>query len=319
MTSTLLPSRLVRRRFAGTRCVVTGASSGIGRAVAEQLAVAGASVVLTGRDGHRLGEVEARLRGSGVEAGRLHVVTADLTRAEERRRLFQAVARRFDGGLDLLVNAAGVGAYGPFVSHDPLVLARVLEVNVVALAEVCRLAYPLLRRGGRASVVNLGSIVARRGLPGRAEYAASKFAVAGYTESIRAEWSFDGIQVLLFNPGFTDTAFERNAVVDTAYLKTADRRRMTAEFVAGRLLWAVARGRAEATVSGPGRLLLAVNRVAPRFVDWGLGRWVRALYRRSGLEPGEIPVAGGVPTGGESASGPSARPVSAVCGRMADT
>ena len=125
---------------------------------------------------------------------------------------------------------------------------------------------------------NIGSIVARRGLPGRSEYSASKFAVAGFTEAIRAEWARDGIDVLLLNPGFTATEFERNLVVDTAVYKTDHRRTMTADRVARATLRALARGRNEVTLSAPGRLLLLVNRLAPRFVDWGLGRWTRRLY-----------------------------------------
>ena len=86
-----------------------------------------------------------------------------------------------------------------------------------------RRSCPLLRRGDRPSLVNLGSIVARRGLPGRSEYSASKFAVAGFTESIRAEWAKFGIHVLLLNPGFTATEFEQNLVVDTARVPTDHR------------------------------------------------------------------------------------------------
>jgi short-subunit dehydrogenase len=277
-------SRLVRR-FADARCLVTGASSGIGRAVAERLAMAGASVVLTGRNRPRLEEVVGCLHDAGVPANRLHLETADLTQADDRCRLLASTDKAFDGSLDLLVNAAGVGAYGPFLTHDPTILTRLLDLNVVALAELCRLAHPLLRGGVRAAVVNLGSIVARRGLPGRSEYSASKFAVAGLTEALRAEWSFDGIHVVLVNPGFTATAFERNALIDTAYHRTADHRNMGAEAVASRLLDALVRQRNEVTLTAGGRLLLAVNRLAPRFVDHRLGAWVRALYRRSGLVP----------------------------------
>jgi short-subunit dehydrogenase len=196
--------------------------------------------------------------------------------------LFDAVSGHYSGALDLLVNSAGVGAYGRFESHDESVLRRVMEINFFALAEVCRAALPLLRRGRDPAVINIGSIVARRGLPGRPEYSASKFAVAGLTESLRAEWRIDGIHVLLVNPAFTATAFEDNLVIDTALYKVQHKRTMSAEAVAEAALKALLRGQNEVTLTFYGRLLLLTNRLFPRFVDWGLGRWTRRLYGREG-------------------------------------
>ena len=136
---------------------------------------------------------------------------------------------------------------------------------------MCRGVLPLLRKGRTPALCNIGSIVARRGLPGRSEYAASKFAVAGFTEAIRAEWWRDGIDVLLMNPGFTATEFEKNLVIHTAVYKTEHRRTMTAEFVAEATLRALERGKKEVTLSGPGRFLLLVNRVRPPVPRLGPG------------------------------------------------
>jgi short-subunit dehydrogenase len=259
------------------RALVTGASSGIGRALAVRLAAEGARLVLTGRDAGRLAAIRAELTRLHP-AAEVHVVPADLTSAADRDGVVAAARDALDGALDLVVNAAGVGAYGRFESHDGEVLRRVMELNLFALAEVCRATLPLLRRGSRPALVNVGSIVARRGLPGRSEYSASKFAVAGLTEAIRAEWAIDGIHVLLVNPGFTATAFEDNLVVDTAYYKTREKRMMSPDAVAAATLRAVDRRRKEVTLTLPGRLLLGTNRLLPRFVDWGLGRWTRKLY-----------------------------------------
>lgn len=256
-----------RRSFRDARCLITGASSGLGRAIAEELLADGARVVLTGRSSDRLDEADRAL-----------AVPADLASPDDRRRLLSTVSDHFDGALDIVVNSAGVGAYGRFESHDESVARRIFEINVFALMEICRGVLPLMRRGDRPSLVNLGSIVARRGLPGRSEYSASKFAVAGFTEAIRAEWRRDGIHVLLVNPGFTSTAFESNLVIDTAVYSTAHRRSMTADQVAKATLRALRRGSNEVTLSLPGRLLLGLNRVAPRFIDWSLGRWTRRLY-----------------------------------------
>lgn len=265
-----------RRTLQGARALITGASSGLGRALAASLAAQGARVILTGRSRERLETLRDELNGRRADTAM--AVAADLTQPADRARLFQAATDHFGGALDLLVNSAGIGAYGRFESHDEAVLRRVMEVNFFALAEVCRAALPLLRRGRQPAVVNLGSIVARRGLPGRPEYSASKFAVAGLTESLRAEWRIDGIHVLLVNPAFTATAFEDNLVIDTAVYKVRHKRTMTAEAVADQTLRAVRHGRNEVTLTPYGRLLLLTNRLTPRFVDWGLGRWTRRLY-----------------------------------------
>ena len=269
-----------RRRpsFRGARCLVTGASSGIGAAFARLLAAEGARVVLTGRSTDRLSAVAIELIDSGASPGDVVAVAADLTDPDDRRMLLSEASDRLGGALDLVVNAAGVGAYGRFESHEPSVLRDLLEINVIALAEICRGALPMLRRGDHPSLLNVGSIVARRGLPGRPEYSASKFAVAGLTEAIRAEWAIDGIHVLLLNPGFTTTAFERNLVVHTAIYRTESHRSMSPDEVARAGHDALLRGRNELTLTPRGRLLLAFNRFLPRFVDWGFGRWTRRLY-----------------------------------------
>ena len=267
-----------RRSFEAARCLVTGASSGLGQAIARHLVRAGARVLLTGRSLDRLQSTARSLIEEGANPDAVIVVDADLTEEEGRNKLIHAAADRF-GALDLAVNAAGVGATGHFDTHDATVLRRVFDINVFALIEMTRALLPLLRRGDRPSLVNIGSIVARRGLPGRSEYSASKFAVAGFTESIRAEWSKFGIHVLLLNPGFTATEFERNLVADTSRYPTQQKRVMTADRVAAETLEAIRRGLHERTLTREGRMLLLVNRMAPRLVDVGFARFTRRVFR----------------------------------------
>ncbi|HEU5116064.1 MAG TPA: SDR family NAD(P)-dependent oxidoreductase [Isosphaeraceae bacterium] len=267
-----------RRRFNDARCLITGASSGLGRVLTQQLAQAGAQIVATGRSQERLEALVRDLEASGVPSGRVTTFAADITDDADRHRLIEAVSERFDGALDLVVQSAGVGAYGRFMSHEPSVLRQIFEINFFALAELTREVYPLLKAGKDPSMLIIGSIIARRGLPGRSEYSASKHAVAGFIEAIRAEWTRDGIHVLMVNPGFTQTEFERNLLVDTAVYKVADRRTMSADEVARRTLKALSQSKNERTFSLQGRMLLLFNRLVPRFVDWGLGRWTRKLY-----------------------------------------
>jgi len=270
------PSR--RHDLRDARCLVTGASSGLGQAIAVALGEAGCRVVLTGRSAERLEQTARSLIDAGRPPSSVSTVVADLTSESDRSRLLNAVSTRFAGSLDLLVNAAGVGAYGRFESHHPSVLREVFEINLFALAELTRGALPLLRRGRAPSVVNIGSIVARRGLPGRSEYSASKFALAALCESLRAEWAKDGIGVLLVNPGFTATPFEDHLLVNTAVYQTTSRRSMTAADVACATLRALRRGRHEITLTSGGRLLLLLNRLIPRFVDFAFSLWTRRLY-----------------------------------------
>jgi short-subunit dehydrogenase len=265
------------RSFANVRCLVTGASSGLGREFAQTLASRGAQVIATGRSAERLAIVESSAQGQDG-APRIETVIADLTSERDRAGLFARVGERFGGALDLVVQSAGVGGYGRFMSHDPGLLRALVEVNLFALAEVARGIYPMLLRGTRPAMVVMGSVVARRGLPGRSEYSASKHAVAGLVEGRRAEWTLDGIHILLVNPGFTRTEFEDHLLVDTTYKSMKHKRRMSAEQVTEATLRALARRKNEITLSLDGRLLLAFNRLMPRFVDWGLGRWTRKLY-----------------------------------------
>lgn len=265
------------RSFVASRCLVTGASSGLGRAIALELARAEARLVITGRSLDRLNETAHQIAKAAPEAPKPVLVVADLTVDESRHQLVRTVHETF-GCLDLLVNSAGVGANGPFETHEPTVLRQIIDLNVVALAELTGLCLPLLCRGNQPAVLNIGSVVCRRGLPGRAAYSASKFAVAGFSEAIRAEWSKYGIHVLLLNPGFTSTEFEANLLANTSRYKVTDRRTTSAASVARRTLKALRQRKNELTLSGEGRLLLAINRVSPRFTDWAFARWIRRLY-----------------------------------------
>ncbi len=182
---------------ARARILITGASSGVGRTLAEQSSRAGARVALTARSADPLEELAGRLTAEGAEAA---AFPADLTSDSERRRLIEAVAERFDG-LDVLVNNAGVAAAGHFADGTEAVLRQVMEVNFFAPAELIRLAVPVLTRGRRPAVVNVASMCGRRAMPAWAEYSASKFALCGLTEALRGElcastltccWSFRG-------------------------------------------------------------------------------------------------------------------------------
>jgi short-subunit dehydrogenase len=196
--------KTMRRELRGRSVLVTGASRGIGRRTAEGLAKLGARLALTARSADDLAKVVAECRAAGAEA---EAFPGDLTKPEDRERVVASTVARF-GGLDVLVNCAGVCSFGEFSTSTEAIVRRVMEVNFFAQAEMIRVCHPhLLRssetaRGGwRPAVVNVASLCGRCGIPSMSEHCASKHALVGLTEALRGEFERYGIDVLLVLPG----------------------------------------------------------------------------------------------------------------------
>jgi uncharacterized protein len=182
--------------------VVTGASSGIGEALAAALASQGTHVVLVARTVERLEALRARLEASG---GRATVLAADLSAPGAAQAVFDEVQRR-ELPVDTLVNNAGFGFFGPFEAEGPSHLGEMLQVNVVALAELTRLFVPslLARRG---AVLNVASTVAFQPSPYMAAYGATKAFVLSLSEALWAEYRSQGLHVAAVCPGPVETPF----------------------------------------------------------------------------------------------------------------
>jgi short-subunit dehydrogenase len=266
----------MRRTVAGSRFLITGASQGIGRALAEAAAARGGKVLATARSLELLRELETAARPAN--GGTLVTLAADVTSGDDRRRTVETLLGRF-GGLDVLVNNAGVGATGHFADADEARLRHIMEVNFFGLTETTRACIPLLRNGRNPAIVNISSIVGKRGIPGRSEYSASKFAVAGFSEALRAELALDGIDVIVVNPGLTQTNFPKNMLERKSRLEVDHLRGMTPAQVADATLAALERGSAETTLTGKGKLLVLAGRFFPRLVDRIAARRVRRMYR----------------------------------------
>jgi short-subunit dehydrogenase len=196
--------RAMRRNLRGRVILVTGASRGIGRRAAERLAKLGARLALTARSTEDLAKVVAECKAAGAEA---EAVPGDLTKPDDRARIVADAAARF-GGLDVLINCAGVCSFGEFSTSTEEIVRKVLEVNFFAQAEMIRVAQPHLLRSGatardgwRPAVVNVASICGRWGIPSMSEHCASKHAFVGLTEALRGEFQRYGIDVLLVLPG----------------------------------------------------------------------------------------------------------------------
>src|SRR5207249_2570565 len=204
-------------------------------------------------------------------------VTADVTSEADRRRLLDVVVDRF-GGLDVLVNNAGVGGWGHFATSNEELLRRTMEVNFFAPAELIRLAIPVLTQGRQPAIVNVASMCGRRGLPAWTEYSASKFALCGLTEALRAEFARFDIDVLLILPGLTKSDLAQHLLRNEGRMKIDFTKGMPAEKVAAGILQALQRNRAETILGREARWLLRINRLFPRLVDRLVARKVRRLY-----------------------------------------
>jgi short-subunit dehydrogenase len=262
------------RDLRGLRLLITGASSGIGRCLVQQAARAGARVALAARSAEPLHAVVAELARDGHDA---LAVPADVTVPAERQRLLDTVVSRF-GGLDVLINNAGVGSWGHFAGGSEAILRQVMEVNFFAAAELTRLAIPALTDGNRPAVVNIASMCGRRGMPAWSEYSASKFALCGLTEALRGELARFDVDVLLVLPGLTRSDLARHLLRSEGRYPIAYDKGMPPENVAAAALDALRRNRTETVVGSDARWMLRVNRFWPRLVDRLLARRVRRLY-----------------------------------------
>ena len=261
---------MAKRNLQNARAIVTGASSGIGRALALELAHGGAKLVVTARREDRLRQLAEEITGNGP---RVEIVAGDITDPAVRRKAIETAEDGF-GGLDVLVNNAGVGAMGLFEQADPGRVRRIMELNFFALVEMTRAALPLLKQGTRPIIVNIGSILGHRGAPHSSEYCASKFAVRGFSESLRAELSIHGIDVLLVSPGTTETEFFDVVLERTGTPGWPEHAPVSAAEVARLTVRAIRRSRREVIPSRWGRLLCWLNRLSPGLVDRMMRRYV---------------------------------------------
>jgi short-subunit dehydrogenase len=266
---------MARRTLAGLRILITGASQGIGRALAVTAARQGAKVLAAARSEDLLAEL---VREVGALGGIIQAVVADVTSTEDRARLVEAARQHF-GGLDVLINNAGIGATGHYCDASPERLRKIMEVNFFGVTETTRACLPLLLQGRTPAIINISSIAGRRGFPARSEYSASKFAVQGFSEALRAELAKDNIDVIVINPGLTQTNFSKNMIEQKALLKMDHLRGMTSEEVAVHTLRALEKGTAEKTLTLSGKLIVLVNRFFPWLVDLLIRRKVRSLFR----------------------------------------
>jgi short-subunit dehydrogenase len=248
------------------RVLVTGATGGIGSAIVEELLRRGASVLMTGRNRATLAETTARLSARGRH---LSAEAADLCSAADCTRLTRVAARAF-GGINVLVNNAGLGSFGMFEALPDEDIERLVAANVTAPMLLTRALLPTLTLQPSASIINVGSVFGTIGHPGFAVYSATKFALRGFSEALRRELADTNVDVLHVAPRATRTRMNSAAAdrLNSALGVATDLPAVVATAVCD----ALERVRNESVIGWPEKFYARVNAVLPRLVDRSLAR-----------------------------------------------
>ncbi len=247
--------------LAGKVAVVTGASSGIGAATAKALAREGVEVALLARREDRLQAVAEEIRRHGGDA---LVCPADVVDPVAVQAVMERVPGQW-GRIDLLINNAGQGLAAPFEATTAVELRTLLELNLVSVLTATQAVLPGMLKAGSGHVINVSSVVGRRGLPFRSAYSATKFALVGLTECLRLELKGSGIHVSLIYPIYTETEFhdvERKKIRPNRYGPV-----QSAEQVARAIVRCARRPRPEVYPYRPARILAVLSALAPGLVD----------------------------------------------------
>ena len=260
-------------KLAGARVLITGGAGGIGRALARELLEAGASVLLVGRSAAALADAARTIGGDGTRVGTL---VADLTSAADRLRLV-ACASTWNGGIDVLVNNAGVSHFGLYGDAAPESIEQTLAVNLLAPMLLVRSLLPTLAQRPQAAIVNVGSVFGAIGYPGNATYSAAKFGLRGFSEALRRELTGGTVRVLHVAPRTTRTAINSRAVeaLNLELGVAADAPETVAAWIRERIELELADG----TLGWPERLFVKLNALLPCLVDGALRKQLPAIRR----------------------------------------
>lgn len=280
----------MRGNLHGRVVLISGASRGIGKRVALRLAPLGVRLALTARSEGELQALTRELQAQGAEA---EYFPADLTQPADREALFRAVTERF-GGLDVLVNCAGVCSFGEFSTSSEEILRRVMAINFFAPIEMIRLAQPLLTaratREWRPAVVNVASICGRAGIPSLPEHCASKHAFVGMTEAMRTEFARFDIDVLLVLPGLVRSDdLNRHLLRNEGRIYLDFEGAQPSDEVAASVVRSLVKRRSEAAVGFVSWWLWAGKRLWPRGVRWIMRRKCEKFERRAARERTQTP------------------------------
>ena len=253
--------------------LLTGATGGLGAALAAEFRTCGAKLVLTGRDA-----VKLAAHATPGDA----IIPGDLCDETFRARLIDECVQRH-GRIDVLVNNAGIGLYASTDRAAMPLVRRMFELNFFAPLDLAQRAIPFMRAQGGGTIVNISSIAGRLTLPWFTLYSASKFALCSFTEGVRMEFSHEGIHAMLVLPGYIHTAFQDNVLGGTPpeSIRKAKRFAVTPEECAREVVAGLERGARTVVTPFSGKLLMALARRMPGVVESRLAGANREANRRS--------------------------------------
>jgi len=258
--------------------VVTGASSGIGKACAEEYASRGAKIVLADKNYAKLEELARAFKADGTD---FLIVEADVSIESNCKNIMDAAIKKY-GRIDILINSAGISMRALFEEVDLAVVKKVMDVNFWGTVCCTKYALPYLQKS-MGSVVGIASIAGIKGEPGRAGYSASKFAVIGFLEVLRIEHLKKDLHVLIVCPGWTATNIRRSGTLTKDGTWQAETTRdeskgMTPETVARYIANAVEKKKPRLILSKEGKTLVFLNKFFPKLTD-------KMIYNHLAKEP----------------------------------
>ncbi len=263
--------------FKGKTVVVTGASSGIGMALALELGDLGANVAIGARNSDKLKELAEVIESKGSQVA---WCVADVSKEEDCRQLIETAAARF-GGIDVLICNAGISMRALLDDVDPSVLHRLMDVNFWGTVYCAKYALPYIQKS-RGSIVGISSVAGIHGLPGRTGYSASKYAMTGFLETVRIENLKKGVHVMIACPGFTASNVRFAALTadgsSQGETPRKEEKMMTAEEAAYRIIRGISRRKRFITMDFQGHASRLIKKIAPAFLD-------RMFYNHMAKEP----------------------------------
>lgn len=257
--------------------IITGASSGIGKACALIFARTGAQIVLAARNLKKLSLVCEELKEQGFNA---FVVQADVSKEEDCQRLISETVTKFKV-IDVLINNAGISMRATLEQAEVSVIRQLMEINFFGTVYCTKYALPYLLKS-KGSIVGVSSIAGYKGLPGRTGYSASKFAMHGFLEALRLENLQKELHVLIACPGFTASNIRNSALGSDGKIQGEsprdEQKMMQPEEVAEFILTAVLKRQNSLTLTMNGKLTVWLNKFFPKLVD-------RLVYNHMRKEP----------------------------------
>jgi len=246
--------------------IITGASSGIGKALAFQFGHQGSKIVITGRDSAKLEVALNELHIANIDA---FSIVADVSVEDDNKIVVEKTLAKF-GKIDILINNAGISMRALFNDTETDVIKKVMDINFYGTVYATKYALPEIIKS-KGSIIGISSIAGYRGLPGRTSYSASKFAMQGFLEALRTELLKKDVHVLVACPGFTASNIRNTALNSSGEVQGEsprdEQKMMSAEEVASHIYNATLKRKRDLVLTSQGKLTVFLNKFLPGFMD----------------------------------------------------